>query len=293
MRRFAGVCRAASRIARFFKHHPVPLAMPEPPLPDAGAATPVPVMCTYRCSETETKQIPSVARSLASPLSAILLRDWIHALDEWNRASSSPNAARPVRIVMPVNLRSECGPQTALNAVSLAFIDRDAGQLQDERQLLAGLVDEIDEAKQLRGGMALLPALRLVGMVPGELQRQLRADRCLGSAIFSNMGVPFANSSVVRSDGRLEVGGVVVESVEAVAPLRPLTHASMAVLTFANRLQFMLSADPHFFTEELARSLMQRFVHRVCRTAAITTPSGEWLPSLQPSRAAGSPVECV
>lgn len=293
MRRIAWACRTAGRVSRFFKHRPVPIAVPEKSPRGIQPRTAIPVMWSYRCSELETEQIQAATRSQTVPLFAILLRDWILMLDDWNKSVESPAPARPLRIVIPVSLREDEGPRTAHNAVSLAFIDRDAGELDDESKLLAELTEEIDEAKQMRRGMVLLPALRLVGMVPGEMQRQLRADRCLGSAIFSNLGVPYANSALARRDGRLETAGLVMESVEAVAPLRPLTHVAMAMLTFANRLQFTLSCDPHVIGEGHGRLLLTSFVNRVCRTAAITTPSGEWLPGLVPLQDVDSHAECV
>src|SRR5207249_3148504 len=98
--------------------------------------------------------------------------------------------------------------------------------------------------------------LRFLGALPGALQSQLRSNRCLSSAIFSNLGAPFARSPLADADGRLTTAGLILESVEAVPPLRPLTYAGFAVLIYAGRLQVSMSYDPQFLTADEGGQLL-------------------------------------
>lgn len=279
--------RSAFRIARFYKTAPQPVALPNTVPSSLQSGHSLPAFHSYCWSADETQQMLATADELNVSLNAWLLHKYFLALDDWNRSQES-RERRPLRIIIPVNLRDRCQRALpAMNAVSMAFLDRDPAQIADENKLLAGLVAELDEAKSLRRGMALLPVLRLIGKISGGFQSQLRSDRCLGSAIFSNLGIPFAGSTLACAAGRLKVGDVILESVETVAPLRPLTHTAIALFTYANRLQTTLSYDPHHFTAEYGLTLLKRYLNRVQSSAGITTLSGEFLPGPSPSLAAG------
>ncbi|HVX31072.1 MAG TPA: hypothetical protein VHA53_11380 [Nitrolancea sp.] len=182
-------------------------------------------------------------------------------LDDWNRRHG--RGSRPLRIVVPVNLREENGLMPACNSVSMSFVDRSPAQLVDPHELLRNIVAELDETKNLRRGMALLPIVRLLGMIPGGLKSQLRSDRCLGTTVFSNLGIPFDRSPLQGPDGRLTAGEVTLESVEAAPPTRPLTHTTFVVHCYAGRLGITLRYDPDALREEDADSLLDDFFRRV------------------------------
>ncbi len=242
------------RVARFYRHRPTPLAAGHrqaPPTPTDYLG-----FQSHGFSEIETDQIRIVSKQAGVCLNSLLLKAVFLALDQWNR--EQPPGGRPIRIALPVTVRdSSPRMKPAFNGVSMAFIDREPAQLGDLPNLLAGIENEIEEAKKLRRALALPPILRLLGKFRRGLASQLGAERCLASAIFSNVGTLFAGSPLLDKNHRLVVGAHVLEDFEGAPPLRPETRAGFAAFCYANRLKLTLNCDPHTMTAaDCARILL-------------------------------------
>jgi hypothetical protein len=72
--------------------------------------------------------------------------------------------------------------------------------------------------------------------------------------------------------GRVTAGDLVLENMDWLAPLRPLTCAALAAWTYARRLRFTLHYDPHVLTAPQAGELIENLVARVRRSIAIREP---------------------
>ncbi|HVW01256.1 MAG TPA: hypothetical protein VHB77_12980 [Planctomycetaceae bacterium] len=247
------------RIARYYRSSPQPMAAQW--VRPANVSCPFPPILTAWLEPEETRSVRKAAHQAGATVNSFLLRELLLTLDDWNRRHG--RGSRPLRIVVPVNLREENGLMPACNSVSMSFVDRSPAQLVDPHELLRNIVAELDETKNLRRGMALLPIVRLLGMIPGGLKSQLRSDRCLGTTVFSNLGIPFDRSPLQGPDGRLTAGEVTLESVEAAPPTRPLTHTTFVVHCYAGRLGITLRYDPDALREEDADSLLDDFFRRV------------------------------
>ena len=262
------IYKGVIRIARYFRSSPEPMAAPVRPADEIRAFPPI---LTAWLQSHETQAVRSAAHELGATANSFLLCELLLTLDDWNRRRGG--RSRPLRIVVPVNLREHAGLMPACNSVSMSFVDRSPAQLADPRELLRNVVAELDETKNLRRGMVLLPIVRLLGMIPGGLKSQLRSDRCLGTTVFSNLGIPFDRSPLMGSDGRLTAGEVTLESVEAAPPTRPLTHTTFVVHCYAGRLGVTLRYDPEVLREEDAESLLDDYFRRL--RESIDTPPAD------------------
>ena len=70
-------------------------------------------------------------------------------------------------------------------------------------------------------------------------------------------------SALLGDDRRLISGGVTLESVEVVLPLRPLTHAVFAALSYAGKLSLTLSYDSRWIDASDGRELLESFVRQL------------------------------
>jgi hypothetical protein len=259
-----------SRIRRYFRSKPAPLAVPR----DAQGERQIhedslPALVSHQFDESETSRLRIAAKRLHVASNTLLVRDLFLALDEWNHFCDEGGMGRPLRIVMPVNLREGMRELPAFNAVSLAFIDRCPGELADPELLLAGIEREVGEAKALRRGLAFIPMLRILGKFPHGMCSCLRADRCLGSAVFSNLGVVLAGSRLPGAKGLVHTGGLVLTKFEAAPPVRPGTHASLAASIYGGALTIALCYDAQRLTAESGRAMLDLFVRRLRASAGL------------------------
>ena len=254
-----------ARIWRYLKIRPAPLALPRSaPLGGPPAETDLPAVMSHSFDEASTAQIRAASKRRNVPSNTLLVRELFLALDDWNRSRAAEGHSRPLRIVVPVNLREGTRERLpAFNAVSLAFIDRQPCELKNAQTLLEGINRELDEVKALRRKMALLPALRFLGRFPNGICRRLRACHCLGSAVFSNLGILFSGSRLLGPDRLVRCGDLVLTRFEAAPPVRRNTLASFATSIYGNALTISLCYDSHCLTPDDGRALLDLYIRRL------------------------------
>jgi NRPS condensation-like uncharacterized protein len=255
---------AIFRVAPYFKNSPDPLATPHGlPLGNSGG-DPFPRFHTFTFDEAESEQIQLTAERLGVSLNVLLARDLFLILDQWNKRYSPDHRTRVIRVCIPINLRRPIHRRMpAANMVSLFFLDSDAKQIADPTRLLGNLKKQIEQTLRLRKALAFVPALKLLGMFPGGLEARIRRSQCLASAVMSNLGVLGARSPLLGAGRRLVSGSVILDSVEVVLPLRPLTHAVFAALIYSGKLSLTLSYDPRWIDTADGLELLESFVRQL------------------------------
>ncbi|MBI1314354.1 hypothetical protein GC176_23915 [bacterium] len=272
---------AIPRVARFSKGRPMPLAtLRDQPLDDFCDDM-LPPFQTFTFDITETNQISTTARRLGVSLNDLLLRDLFLVLDEWNRCHTQDGRCQPIRICMPVNVRrSSDNRMPAANVISLSFVDQEPHDLADAVRLLASVHAQTSRTRRLRSFLAFVPALKLLGMFPGRLHARAQRTHCLSTAVLSNIGVLCAGSPLLGPDRRMTAGGLLLESVEAVLPLRPLTHVALVVSKYARKLTLTISHNPRWINAAESHELLNRFVRQLRRSASAAP--GRCITELQP-----------
>ncbi len=260
---------ALFRFSQYCKKAPFPLATPHAlPLDDSGTDQ-FPRFYTCTFDEADTKQIQMTAKRLGVSLNVLLLRDLFLILDQWNRRYSPDHRSRTIRIFIPINLRRPMHRRMpASNMVSLLLLNREANQLADPIRLLGNLQMQIEQTLRLRKFLAFLPALKLLGMFPGRLKALMQRTQCRASAVMSNLGVLGTRSPLLGLDRRLVSGGVILESVEVVLPLRPLTHAVFAALNYGGKLSLTLTYDRRWIDIAGGHELLESFVQQLKGSSA-------------------------
>ncbi len=255
---------AFHRISRYCKLPPVPLATPRPLPEDISGDDPFPRFQTFTFDTADTKQFRVTAKRLGVSLNELLLRDLFLILDDWNRRHSPDHSSQTIRVCIPINQRRATdGRMPAANVVSLSFLDRVTAQLADPIQLLGNLHEQVDQTLRVRTSLAFGPVLKLIGMIPGRLYARMQRTHCLASAVMSNLGVLCVGSALLGRDRRMVAGGVVLESVEVVLPLHPLTHVAFVALNYGGKLSLTISHDPRWIDAADGRELLASFVRQL------------------------------
>jgi hypothetical protein len=209
-------------VRQFFAHAPVPLVSPEAGTADAELPDHYPAAATQEFDPTESERIRRVAPRLGTTVNDLLVRDLFLALGDWRSRHGQGTDRDWLRLSVPINLRTAADRRVpAANLVSMVFLDRRPAQFADPSRLLKGIHDEMQLIKRLHLGLTFVLSLRALRAVPGALARMTRADRCKATCVFTNLGAPLARVPLPRNNGRIAAGDVILESIDALAPLRP------------------------------------------------------------------------
>ena len=252
------------RISRFIKSKPIPLATLRALPSDDFDGDQFPRFQTFTFNAADTKELRVTAKRTGASLNDLLLRDLFLILDRWNRRHAPDHLGRDLRICVPVNLRGSADRRMpAANMVSMSFLDRKPDQLSDPIDLLANLHLQTDLTNRIRKSLSFVPALKLLGMIPGRLHAHMQRPHCQATAVMSNLGVLCSESHLMGLDQRMVVGGLVLESIEAILPLRPLTHVGFVALTYGGELSLTISHNRRWLDADDGRELLESFVQQL------------------------------
>ena len=123
--------------------------------------------------------------------------------------------------------------------------------------------------KRGRDGLLFIAALAVLRRLPFLRDHVLHRGKCMSSCVFSNLGVILNRTPLPRKDGKLAIGKLVLENVDFVAPLRPMTAAAFCVYTYAGRLTLNLHFDPRSISRLQADDLLEKFARRIHESAKI------------------------
>lgn len=248
----------------YFGHQPAHLGPVRNPSQDAAVAADYPAMVSHTLTLKETERLRSAAKQQGVTVNDLMLRDLFVALHGFLVADDPRNLRRIVRIMVPMNLRVPGDEATpAANLVSMTYLDRRLAKFSDSAKLLKSIHREMRLLKWLRAGITLIRALRIAEYLPGGLRVVLPYDRCLATAVLSNIGVAERTIQFPQTDGFYRTGGAVLESIGAAPPLRPFTRASFLAISYAGRLTLTLHYDSHVMSANEGQDLMNRYVEQL------------------------------
>lgn len=248
----------------YFALRPVPLAKPGGGQGRPASTGGFPATAAHTFTVAETARLRRATRPLRCTVNDLLLRDLFLALAQWVSQHDPAKEGGWFRIMIPTNLRTPADAvMPAANVVSMVFNDRRPHKWSSPRRLVNVLRMEMRLCKRWRLGLTMIHALNLARRFPGALEKLLPADRCLATSVLSNLGDLENQTSLPRREGRIVAANVIVERIELLPPLRPMTRASFGAVSYAGRLTVSLTYDHHHFTEQDGHELLGGFVRRI------------------------------
>ena len=113
-------------------------------------------------------------------------------------------------------------------------------------------------------------SLAVARRMPGGLASQSDRYQCTSTCLFTNLGNLFTRARVPRDEqSRLVVGGVTLESLDLIAPIRPFTGAAFTPFHYARRLGTTLHFDPRMLSTDQAVELLRDYVESVEASAGV------------------------
>jgi hypothetical protein len=203
------------------------------------------------------------ATRLGATLNGLIASNLFRTLYEWQFEQNPWPGNRPLRIVIPVNLRDQQDiGMPAANKMGYGFVSLRTTDVSDEERRLTAVHRSTERLRRRRLPHATLRCLGGLCGIPGALSWLMSTRRCLATAVLTNIGDPTRRFAVTfpRDRGRLVAGNLVLDRISSVAPLRPLTRAVFSVNTYANRLTLTARCDPAHFSPEHAAWLLRGLV---------------------------------
>lgn len=259
------------RLPLFFLTRPMPLHAPEQANGHGTEIhdTVVPELLTWRFDKAQLDRLLAVARQSGATFNDLMLRDFFLVMRSWNGRHGA-GKGRFLRILVPFNLRRpehDCLPAT--NVMGLIYIDRSFKHLArlSPDALLAGIRNETRFLKNSRLPAAFTYAMAVGEKTMGSLERIFRTDRCLTSAVLSNLGRIFTDTPLRRKEGRVLAGDLVVKAIDTAPPVRTGSGFSCTIYTYASQMSLTLLYDRRCFSSAVARQLLNRLVAQIEQTA--------------------------
>ena len=243
------------------KAAPLRLLSVDQPLQQTAA---FPSPFTFYFDRQVTTCILSEAKRRKVTVNDLLARDLFLALHEWRRQNGIESEDEWLRFFVPINQRTKDDETiSAANIMSAVFLERNPRQLTDAEFLLQSIQAEMQKHKRNQHGFLFIAAHALMKHMPRLRNLVIRRGKCMASCVFSNLGIILSRTPLPRRDGKLAIGEMVLEKVDFIAPLRPLTAAAFCVYTYAGGLTINLHFDPRSISKQQANQLLSMFVGKI------------------------------
>ncbi|NLF70906.1 MAG: hypothetical protein GX575_17885 [Candidatus Anammoximicrobium sp.] len=254
---WAGLLRAY----RFLRQSPVPLLDYEPGRDDEPAPAGFPAAKNFRFDAATTAQLRTAAKRRQATLNDLLCCDLLLVLRDFQQGAPPPRPDGWLRLAVPVDLRTQAQENmSAANQASMVFVTRRASVCTDAAGLLQSIHRELQQVKDLGLAHTFLRSLQIRQRLPGGLARSVRKTKCGSTAALTNVGETLENCPLPRLEGKLVAGNLVLDAADFLAPIRPLTCASVAACTCAGQLSVSLQYDPRALSGTAADRLFEAFL---------------------------------
>ncbi len=248
-------------IRQFIMRRPVPLVAHS--LFWGPSAVPLPVeVVNHRFDQSVSKAIVDAAKRLKVSHNDLIASCIFRACEAFRASSSKQTDSDWLRMMVPVSMRTTKTDyqQTACNIVSSVFLDRTPVQIRDRDYLLDSIHKEMELIKTNRLALMFILSIWLQKIT---LFRDISAQppsKCPASLVFTNLGKVYRRSSLCDGQQRVVAGGLIIEDVDAVAPLTPYMSAAFSALQYAMRLSLSLRYDPRVIQRQQAEDLLAKVV---------------------------------
>ena len=219
--------------------------------------------------ESSCLALARVATSEGVTVNDLLLRDLLLVVDEWNHQDGR-GCHGWLRIVMPTALMGKLdAAMPAANSLGFSFVTEPDHLASDPPKLLEAVAASTALIRKEQLGALFTDVLRYAGFVPGCLYLGARCFRRFSTLVLSNLGNPsrrFRARFPTDENGRLIAGDLSIERIIGVPPIRQGTRVALGLFAYAGKLDITLNADPRWFSEEDAKSFLDKFLKQLERS---------------------------
>lgn len=272
-----------AHLPRSFKlilHRVQPITVPAPIQENHPKGTPALYFCTI--SSEKTSRILKRSREQGFTFNDAMLQAVWCGTKTWRERhpESTTNERNAwIRIAVPSNLRHPRQKNfPASNIVSMLFCDRREKDVNTSADFRQTITREMNHVKKYSLGFLLIQSLRDARNVCGNLYGAVKMCKCWASMVLTNVGPVFTPKALPfprNSEGKLQLGGLVLEEIESASPIREQTTLSICCITYAGSMQFSLIYDPLSMSRDEAKEYLDDVLESLDEICSIKETSNE------------------
>lgn len=252
--------QALWRAWQIARRKPLSLSSDRPSDPDSALHEDYPTAIWQTLDTAETALLARAASRQKVTFNDLLLRDLLLALADWRSADGIAGQNGWVRILVPeLTERARALPGSTSDPVSTLFLDVHSDRIRSP-DLLLKIHGEMMAKKLAGDGDLLRLGAALDRRMGGNLARHVRANKCLFTTVFSNLGkVPMDAPDPSQS--------LTLESVQGVHVVRLYSPVNFMVMTVAGCLSLTMSFDSRVIQRAGAEDLFQGLLGKLRESA--------------------------
>jgi hypothetical protein len=217
-----------------------------------------------RLNADEVRKLSAAAAACNVTVNDLLLRDFFVAVNDFRTRHQAVAAGEWIRFSVPINLRPAGGsPMSAVNAVSMLFLDRRPAQIADPAGLLRSIHKQMALMRRRQWGLTLIWSLHVLRLLPGGIAKRVDSGRCEVTCVLSNLGRAMIDSPLPRRDERIVAGNLLLDNIDFFTPVRDGTAVTVALVFYAGALQMCMQYDSRRVSDAQADDLMATYLGRI------------------------------
>ena len=215
------------------------------------------------------------ARNAGSTLNDVLLRDLFMTLGSWNHLAGARPFGRRITIAVPVCMRAKTFQMMpASNFVSMHVLHVPNRILPDSTKLLSHIHKVMKFVKSYEMGHTLVVFAMMAGNLPSGLINFFRLPLSRATAVLTNLGIPFQDSTLRTKDGRFGIQGITLTALETLPPIRDRTRIAVSINSYDGDLRMTMRYDENYYDEETAQMILDRYFDKIELTATTFQEQG-------------------
>lgn len=248
----------------------------------AGAVPPAdeawPHYAAVAWAEEELAAVRATLRRTGVALNDWLLAALFHTLDQWHREQFGAELSGWSRLIVPISLRTaEDRRMPAANRASLVQLDRRPQTEPDQMGLARGISYELGLIRRWQLDRMFLVLVRGMSISDAWLRSAVGRRQARATSMLTNLGKPLLRLGLPLEGGRVLAGGLRLEELDVVGPIRFGMPLSFAVAEYGGQLRLTAHYDSRRLRKEqvepLLRTLRERVLHSPGQVAGKVSPN--------------------
>ena len=237
-------------------HHLIPPITRLKPPASKPKSMILPGMVKQEYSADALSNLRAAATTQGGTLNDLFLCKMFKTVRAWNQGSG-----RNYRILVPSDMRDGQDFEIpACNMTACTFITRKGSEI-DNDALLLDLIRQ--DTLKIKSGA---PQKSFVNAITSAMEGSMmplvmNRHNCLATSVLSNAGDPARRFTckLPKKRGKVSCDEFTLESISGVPPLHRHTRSTLSVSIYGRRLTVSLRCDPHLFSLEESRRLLDLF----------------------------------
>ena len=207
----------------------------------------------------ESSRILNRCREKQCTFNDVMLQAVWCGTKEWREKHADVAYTGPrkwIRLAIPLNMRHPSQEDSpASNIVSMVFCDRQEPEIDTSDDFLRGIQKEMFHIKRFRLGFLLIDGMRDMVWIFGNLKKAVQMSDCWSSLVLTNLGPMFTPKQLPfprNPQGKIQIGDLTLEEIDAASPIRPQTNFSICCMTYGGEMQFSMIYDTILMDRDLA-----------------------------------------